>query len=134
MRRLFQLEITRFVAIGVINTAFSYSVYALLLMLGMSFVLANLFALILGILFSFKTQGAYVFKNRANHLLGRFVLAWSLIYVISISLIGSLVYLGFNPYLAGALALPASTAASYLLQKFFVFRSASNSAFLKNTT
>jgi len=115
-------QFLRFIAIGLINTAFSYSVYAFFIYLGLNYALANLLALIFGILFSFKMQGRFVFMNSGNHLFWRFLLGWAVIYLATITLIGQFIALGLNAYVSGALALPFSTVLSYLLQKYFVFR------------
>lgn len=128
------LHIVRFLAVGTLNTAFSYGIYAGFLYLGLGYQLANLIALVLGILFSFKTQGQLVFKNTDNRLFGRFLLSWVLVYLGTITLIGRIIALGFDAYSAGALALPFSVALSYLMQKYYVFRSdlkKSNPASLK---
>jgi len=117
----FQSRLARFVIVGVINTAFSYFLYALLIFLGLHYALANLLALIAGILFSFRTQGALVFNNTQLTRLWRFVLAWALIYLFSIGLIRMFLSLGFNAYVAGALTVPPSAILSYLAQKHFVF-------------
>lgn len=115
-------HLIRFVLVGVLNTSFSYLIYAGLLFIGLGFQLANLIALVIGIFFSFKTQGHFVFDNPDNRLLGRFVLSWAVIYVCTITVIGQIIAFGFDPYAAGALSLPFSVALSYLTQKYFVFR------------
>ena len=115
-------HIVRFVVVGAVNTSFSYLIYAGMLFLGLSYQLANFIALVLGILFSFKTQGRLVFDNPDNRLFGRFVISWALIYLCTITLIGWIIALGFDAYSAGALALPFSVVLSYLTQKYFVFR------------
>jgi putative flippase GtrA len=117
-------RVIRFLVVGVLNTAFSYSIYALLLFVGLSYQLANFCSLVLGILFSFKTQGHFVFRNADNRLLGRFVLCWILIYVCNIAVIGWIIAFGIDAYSAGALALPITILLSYLTQKYFVFRQA----------
>ena len=116
------LQFVRFVIVGIVNTAFSYAIYAALLYAGMNFAAANLTALVVGILFSFKTQGALVFGNEGNRRLVRFVLVWSLIYAVNLFLITRFMALGFDSYTSGALAVPFATVLSYLAQKFFVFR------------
>ena len=118
-----QYQLLRFLVVGTMNTGFSFGVYSFLIYLGFDFRLANLVALILGILFSFKTQGSLVFFNRDNRLLGKFVLGWSVIYFFNTGLIWNLVDHGLNFYLAGALTVPFSTGLSYLLQKRFIFQS-----------
>ena len=115
-------HIIRFLIVGTLNTGFSYVIYAGILYIGWSYQLANLIALVLGILFSFKTQGRLVFKNTDNRLFGRFLISWVLIYLGTITLIGRIIALGFDAYTAGALALPFSIALSYLMQKYYVFR------------
>jgi putative flippase GtrA len=117
----------RFVFVGVLNTAFSYSIYAFFLFVGVNYQLSNFLALVFGILFSFKTQGSLVFNNSNNKLLGRFVLSWVIIYLGTISVISQFMTLGLNAYWAGALALPFSVALSYVTQKYFVFRKSKSS-------
>lgn len=112
----------RFAVVGALNTAFSYSIYAAFLFMGLNYQISNLFALLISILFSFKMQGALVFKNTNNKLLGRFILSWALIYLGTISVINQFMTLGLNAYWAGALALPFSVLFSYITQKYFVFR------------
>jgi putative flippase GtrA len=115
-------QLFRFLAVGVINTAFSYGIYACMLFVGFSYALANLIALVLGILFSFKTQGRFVFNNHSNRFLGRFIISWAIIYLATIAVIGRLVIIGLDAYTSGALALPFSTVLSFWAQKYFVFR------------
>lgn len=118
---LHQSQILRFVVVGGINTAFSYGIYALVLLSGFNFAVANLVALSLGILFSFKTQGTLVFRNGDNRRFWRFILSWTIIYLATITLISQFIASGLNAYISGALALPFSTVLSYMMQKYFVF-------------
>jgi putative flippase GtrA len=113
--------VVRYVVVGVANTGFSYAVYALGLLLGCSYAVASLISLIAGICLSFKTQGRFVFHNTRNSLFGRFVASWVLVYLINVGVIAVFVHLGFEPFAAGALALPFNVAAGFVLQRFFVF-------------
>ena len=121
-----EIRAVRFILVGVLNTTFSYLIYAVLLFVGLGYQLANFITLVVGILFSFKTQGHLVFNNPDNRLLGRFVLSWVLIYVCVIILIGRIIAMGFDAYSAGALALPFSVTLSYVAQRYFVFRQSKN--------
>ena len=123
---MLDIQAFRFVVVGVGNTAFSYAIYAAFLFLGFGYAIANLVALLLSILFSFKTQGKFVFNNTDNRRFGRFVMTWAVIYLATITLIGQFIAWGLNAYAAGALALPFSTLLSYLSQKYFVFRNTSS--------
>lgn len=111
----------RYLVVGALNTAFSYLIYAFCIYIGFRFQFANLIALILGIIFSFKTQGHFVFQNPNNRLFGRYVISWIVIYIASIFLIGQIINFGFNAYWAGLFALPFSVGLSYMAQKYFVF-------------
>ena len=115
-------HLVRFILVGVLNTGFSYLIYAAMLYLGLGYQLANLIALLVGILFSFKTQGHFVFSNTDNKLFGKFALSWLVIYLCNISFIAWFISFGFDAYWAGAMALPFSVVLSYLTQRYFVFR------------
>jgi putative flippase GtrA len=104
------------------NTLFSYGVYAAFVYVGLNYAVANFISLIAGILFSFRTQGALVFQNRDKRLFGRFVVCWGLIYAANILFIKMMMGLGFDAYVAGAMALPFIVVLSYMVQKLYVFR------------
>jgi putative flippase GtrA len=108
--------------VGTINTGFSYGIYAFLLYIGIAYKVASLGSLILGVIFSFKTQGKFVFNNVNNKLFLRFLLCWIIIYFFNIFLIGKLIVFNFNAYQAGAIALVPVTLFSYLVQKLIVFK------------
>lgn len=122
LAKLLNIRLLRFLVVGIINTGFSYSIYALLLYCGLDYRLANLGALITGILFSFKTQGKFVFKNTNNKLFLRFLVCWIIIYSFNILIIGYLNSFAFNNYASGALALIPVTIFSFVLQKYIVFK------------
>lgn len=121
MGRVLKLQFVRFLVVGALNTAFSYSLYSLFLYLGLGYALANLLALLLGIVFSFRTHGAWVFDNRNGRLIFRFAACWLLIYGLNIGTIGLLLQAGLNAYAAGALALLPVALLSYLVQRVLVF-------------
>ena len=111
----------RFLVVGGINTGFGYGVYAGLVFVGVNFALSNLCSLILGILFSFRTQGALVFRNSERGLFFRYVAMWALLYLSNTTMIASLIKFGADAYSAGALAIIPTAAISFFLQKYFVF-------------
>ena len=113
----------RFVLIGIVNTAFSYSLLTLFLHLGLCVELASLLALIIGILFSYLTQSSLVFSHSTPAAFLRFVTAWGIIYFLNLMLLYILMALGANSYLAGALAIIPITALSYFIMKRAVFPS-----------
>lgn len=114
-------EIIRFIISGSFNTAFSYSIYSVFIYFGFSYLIANFFALALGIALGFTLSGTVVFRLYNKKILIKYLLAWIFIYSTISPLIGVLCKIGFNPYASGLIALPFSAIESYLAQKYFVF-------------
>ncbi len=114
-------QFIRFLIVGGVNTAFSYAVYACLLYTGLPYVIANFGALVAGTVFSFRTQGRFVFGNQDARLIVRFAACWIAIFAVNIVLIRLLLFLGLNAYWAGAWAMIPVTLLSFFIQKFVVF-------------
>lgn len=120
-------QIVRFLLVGALNSSIGYAIYACLLRVGLPYAAASFGALVLGILVSFRTQGALVFGNRDYRLIFRFAACWGAIFVLNTLFIGWLIGRGLGPYFAGALALIPIATFSYLTQKFLVFKTANPS-------
>lgn len=118
---LLRFKEIRFILIGGINTAFSYSIYALMLFLGLNYSLANFIAMATGVIFSFRTQGIFVFRVAEKRLFWRFLLCWIFIYILNILIIRQIMQFGPGPYVSGAIAMIPVTALSYFAQNMFVF-------------
>lgn len=112
----------RFLVVGVLNTGFGYGCYALLVALGLSVAVASLIALVLGIVWSFTTQGTLVFQNATRVTFMKFTLNWIALYFVNLGCITLFMRGPMNAYLAGALATVPVTAISYFSMKHFVFK------------
>lgn len=113
----------RFVLIGILNTAFGVGLYCLFIYWGIPYRIAVLLSTALGVLFNFKTIGTFVFKNTNNRLIFKFIAAYVIIYFINIGFIHLLLeYTKLNEYIAGIIATPIVAIASFILQKYFVFK------------
>ena len=109
----------RFVAAGALNTLFGVAIYWLLLYVGLSYQWASALSLVLGIIFSFNSHRALVFRTRGRVV--RYVLVWGFIYVVNIAFIAATRdYVG--DYVAGVLLLPVNVICSFMLMKRFVFQ------------
>jgi putative flippase GtrA len=117
-------------AVGGINTAFGYGVFAILVLLNRHFricspeaelVLAPLIGTICGILFNFKTTGAIVFKNRNNRLIVRFFGVYSITYLLNYGLLRLLESFGISRLVGGAITILPLALLAYFLNKRFVF-------------
>lgn len=112
----------RFLFIGGLNTAFGYSIYAILIYLHLHYSLAALMATILGVLFNFKTTGRLVFKSKNNRLLFKFIGVYAIIYVINIASLKVFNFYRVDMYLAGAVLLLPIAVIAFILNKNFVFK------------
>ena len=111
----------KFIAVGVLNTAFGYSCFALFLYLGLSYAPALLAATVVGVLFNFKSTGILVFKSRSNKRIFRCVLIYGIAYGVNVLLVKLLLLAGFNSYAAGALCLLPVALLSFVLMRSFAF-------------
>lgn len=111
---------------GAVNTGFSYGLYALLLLFGSTYLIANLIAAVIGTLFSFYVSKSFVFRRGSWRYYGRFLAAWIFIWGVgSLSLIAFIEGLMLSPLMGGIAVLPITTGIGYLAQRFYVFRESS---------
>lgn len=113
----------RFVAVGMLNTAFGYGVYAVFILLELPRPAALAIATVMGVLFNFKTTGRIVFGSRDNRLLLRFVLVYAVMYGLNTGLLELLCRkVGLGSLVGQAIVLPVVVMVTFLAMKTFVFR------------
>lgn len=115
-----------FLLVGTLNTLFGYSVYAFLLFIGLHYALAAFLATCIGVLFNFKTTGRIVFQSTGKGLLFKFILVYTVLYIINITILQFLLFIGINAYLGGAICIPPMALLSFFLNKRFVFTTPQN--------
>lgn len=106
---------------GGLNTVFGFTVYSILILLHLHYVLAALLGQICGILFNFKTTGSIVFKNKDNRLIFRFFAVYLVTYLITIGLLKLFSIYNIGSLVAGAMIILPIALLSFLLNKKFVF-------------
>jgi putative flippase GtrA len=111
----------RFLIVGLFNALFGYSIFALLLFIGLHYTIATLTATILGVLFNFKTMGMFVFNNAKNSLIIKFVLVYTVAYLLNIACLKVFSMLSIDLYLAGFLMLAPMALLTFVMNKRFVF-------------
>jgi putative flippase GtrA len=118
----------RFLLVGVLNTAFSYLLYASLILIGLKYLLAFSISYVAGVLFNFQTIGRLVFKNKSNKLLFRFVGVYVVIYLLNAEGLRIADALNINieyktkMLIASAILVLPMAMVSFVLNKLFVFR------------
>jgi putative flippase GtrA len=112
----------RFLLVGLLNTLFGYSIFAVLIYFGFHYTIATLLSTVLGVLFNFRTIGTLVFKNSRGHLIVKFIAVYAIIYCLNIAFLKILNMWSFNMYIAGLVLLFPMAVTAYFLNKHFVFR------------
>ncbi len=115
-------KFVKYILVGVVNTIFGYSLFALFIYLGMHYSLAVLFSTLMGIIFNFKTTGSLVFNSNNNALIYKFFVVYAITYGLNVMGLNLLIKFDFNTYLAGMLMLVPTTIISFLLNSEVVFR------------
>lgn len=114
-------QFLRFLVVGTGVTAVSYVAYALGLAAGLSFRLASLAALAIGVAVGFIAHGRVAFMARLQGRFWRFAGTWGLLYFANITTIELLNWLGLNIYVAGFAAAALMAPVAFLLQRHLVF-------------
>jgi len=115
-------RLLRFAAVGVLNTAFGYLIYAVMLWVGLNYAAAAAVGTVLGVLFNFKSTGRLVFGSNDNRLLFRFIGVYVLVYLANVLGLTLLTRLDLSAYMAGLLTLLPAAGLGFLLNKRYVFR------------
>lgn len=111
----------RFLAVGVLNTAFGYACFAALVWAGLPPPLALLLATVAGVLFNHLTVGTFVFRAQGRATLWRFAAVYGVIYAANVGLLALLQRAGIGPLAGQALLVLPVAVASFLLNRALVF-------------
>lgn len=127
MRYWRNLRLVKYLGVGMLNTLFGYGIYAGLVYIDLPYLIALLIATMAGVIFNYFSFGRMVFKSRGGwFVFGKFIVAYAVVYAINAAFLSILAY-GFNfgAYLAQGICLLPSVAISWLLMKYWVYRSGS---------
>jgi putative flippase GtrA len=107
--------------VGVINTAFGYGLYSLLVFLGLNLYIAQIVGHIIGTIFNYFMFRSHVFRDQ-GHPIGRYVVAYGFRYLMGVACLAVVHSFIKSPYLAGFVTLMITALANYYILKRFVFR------------
>jgi putative flippase GtrA len=108
-------RLVRFLAVGVLNTAVGYAIYALLVLAGLSPQPALALAFALGVLWNYATHARLVFGTEGYRRLPAYAAAYAVIYAVNaFSLARALAY-GFHPLVAQAVLAVVMAGLSFVL-------------------
>lgn len=115
-------QVVRFLAVGVLNTAFGYAIFAGGVLAGLSSGIALAIAMVIGVIFNFFTLGHLVFDSRDPTRLPRFVGVYMLTYVVNLAMLALWQKAGVGPLLAQIACLPVTVSLTFVLMRFLVFK------------
>lgn len=125
INKIFSYQPIRFLFVGGLNTIVGYGVYALLLYLGINYLIANTISTIIGIIHSYLWNRFFTFKskNKALKEITKFVSVYIVSYLIgTCTLFIFKDKLNISPYIAGLINLVITTLVSYFGHKYISFR------------
>lgn len=114
-------QFVRFLLVGLLNTAFGYGAFALLILAGLPYPLAAFLSTVAGILFNFKSYGTLVFRSHDNRLLLRFFAVYLVCYGINLIPLAWAERNGISLLVTGAVIALPMAALSFALNRRFVF-------------
>ncbi|MCD7710635.1 MAG: GtrA family protein [Porphyromonadaceae bacterium] len=120
-------QFSRFIVVGVLNTAISLAAFYLLYNLfSVNYTIANLISYIVGVINSFFWNKHWVFQRGGSHRIVRESIAFLLVFAISygvqfIFLWGMVEKLGINPNWAQLPAMVIYTVINYILNRYVTF-------------
>lgn len=111
-----------FIYTGILNTIFGYSIFSLFIYLNIKYPFALLFSTITGIAFNYKTFGRFVFKEKKGNLVFiKFIFSYFFLYLLNVTLLNILT-LTFNAYTSQIICLFPMAIISWVIFRFFVFK------------
>ena len=117
----------RFIIVGVINTIVGYGAYAILLLFGFQYLIANTVATVIGVANSYLWNRFFTFKSKAKarNEIVRFSIVYMVSYFFSMIFLYLIVgHLNVNTYFAGVMNIVITTIISWYGHKYFSFKDA----------
>jgi putative flippase GtrA len=113
----------RFYGVGIVNTAFGYSLFFLLIAAGLNIYLAQLIGHLIGMTFNYIMFRNHVFTGSAPAI-GRYLAAYGVNYLLGLGLIALFSHFMRSPYAVGACAALTASAVNFVVLKVLVFNRA----------
>ncbi|WP_338467474.1 GtrA family protein [Novosphingobium sp. ZN18A2] len=120
-------QFVRFCATGGLNTVFGFSVYALLIWIGLIPHAAQLLGRIIGVTFNYFSYNRLVFTGQKMDK-RRFLLNYLGNYLFAVVLLWVMLQIVPNAYIAGLCTMTIATLVNFVVLRLFVVRSGSNDA------
>lgn len=114
-------ELWRYYKVGLLNTAFGYGLYALLVYVGLNLYFAQVISQICGVVFNYSMFRRLVFRTSRPRI-SSYVGAYMVNYLLGLMLLMLANHYMRSPYVAGIVALLVVSVINYFILKVFVFK------------
>lgn len=114
-------QLVRYYQAGLINMAFGYAAFAILVWLGLQVFVAQAVGHVLGVTFNYFTYSRFAFAGQQSSK-ASFVMAYVGNYFLGLVFLWATLKLIPSPYIAGAVATVAVSVFNYFILKRLVFR------------
>lgn len=113
-------ELWRYYQAGLINMAFGFSLYAILVAAGLNIYTAQIISHVLGVAFNYFTYSRHVFRD-AGPSKFRFVISYGINYLLSVGMLTATTMWIQSPYIAGLIVVITVSLINYFALKHIVF-------------
>jgi len=115
------LQFIRFLVVGVLNTLFGYSIFALFIYLHFYFILSFFFSMFFVIVCYFYIVCHIVFSSHKVKQFYRFIVVYVAVYLVNVLALYIFNLFSVSNYIAGAILILPLACLAFILQKIFVF-------------
>ena len=124
MKAVFSSSVIRFLFVGMLNTLFGYSLYALLIFSGVNYFYSLMLTTIIGVIFNFCSIGKMVFQGVGGRITFiKFICVYFVVFVFNAYSLDYLVAeTSLNPYISQGICLVPSVCFNWLMLKNWVFK------------
>ena len=114
-------RVARFCAVGLVNTVFSYGIFAILTSISGRHDLNLLISTVLGIIFAYGNSKRFVFKSQRTGRFLYYVAGYAVAFSINLITLNGFIAVGFNALAAQAISMPIVIVGSYVIHATLVF-------------
>lgn len=113
-------QLWRYYQAGLVNMAFGFSLYAILVSAGLNIYVAQIISHLIGMAFNYFTYSRHVFRDADPSKL-RFIISYGVNYIASAGMLAATTLWIESPYIAGIIVVITISLINYFALKHIVF-------------
>ena len=123
-RKLLETIFVKFILVGLLNTIFGYTFFAILIFLKINILISLFISTIAGLVFNYLTFGQLVFKlNNSKFMPVKFIFAYCISYMINVYLLNTFMeFFNNNVFVAQIISLPFVVLFNWISMNYWVYK------------